>query len=95
MRIFLRTLVFKLPVFLSPLINFIQSIISDNHPGNHDVLLIIIHGMCNPHKKVLPQMKHSKKIIPNNTFYIVNRNSGYGLNRIYIANTNPKKLYEN
>ncbi|MEP6951853.1 MAG: hypothetical protein ABI863_21365 [Ginsengibacter sp.] len=69
MRIFLRTLLFTQPFFLSPLINLTEAVITKSNPGNHSDLLIIIHDMCNAHRKVLPAMNYSKKAIPVNIFY--------------------------
>ena len=83
MIILLRTLWFSLPVF-SSLINFIQAIITSNTHDNHTDLLTIIHDMCNAHKKVLPELNYSKKIIPHNTFYILNTGStGTCLKKLY------------
>jgi hypothetical protein len=69
MRLFLRTLWFTLPFFLSLLINLIQAIITNNNPGNHRSLLIITHYICNAHKMVVPELNHSKKTIPHKIFY--------------------------
>ena len=74
MRILLRTLWFTTPVF-SSLINFIQAIITSNTHDNHTDLLTIIHDMCNARRKLPAELNYSKKIIPHNTFYILNTGS--------------------
>lgn len=77
MRLFLRTLLPGLPVFLSQLICSIQAIITSNNPGHNDIL-VIVHDMCNAHKRVLPVLNHSKNTIPHNIFFEqVNRSGGY------------------
>jgi hypothetical protein len=83
MRIFLQTILIYIPVFVSPLINLVHTIITNNNHDNHKDLLIMIHEMCNSHK-VLHQVNYSEKTILHNTFYIVNTNSGgSGLQRFY------------
>jgi hypothetical protein len=90
MRIFLPALLFRLPVFLSPLINLLQAIItgynqdnqsdnnqdnqSDNDQDNQSDILIIILDMCNVHKRVLPALNDSKRTIPDKT-YLVTKSS--------------------
>jgi hypothetical protein len=89
MGIFLR-LLFTLPVFLFTLaIRLIQAIITNNNPDNHSDLLIIIHDMCNAHKKVLTEFNYSKKTVPHNTFYaIVNKGCGQVFKKLVSQNTN-------
>ena len=72
MRLFFRTLLFCLVVFLRPLNHLLQATFTSNNPEQPDILMII-QDMCNASRKHWPVLNYSSQTIPNNIFCLVVR----------------------